>query len=104
MTLAAFDPGDKVFFSRTFTKAAGQTGTPAAVTVVLTLKDPLGATTTPTVTTNVALGVATSTASATIPAANTSAGMWYARWVCSGDIIAVEEEAFFVKASAVLIV
>lgn len=102
MTIPTFDPGDKLFFERTFTKAAGQTGTPVNVTVVLTIVDPTGATTTPAVTTNVVAGVATSTATATVAAANTAAGMWYARWVCSQDIVAVEEEAFYVRASEVL--
>jgi hypothetical protein len=102
MTVPTFDPGDKLFFQRTFTKATGQTGIPVNVTVVLTVIDPSGATTTPAVTTNVVAGVATSTASTTIGAVNTQSGMWYARWVCSVDIIAVEEEAFFVRTSEVL--
>ncbi len=103
MTIPSFDPGDKVFFTRTFTKATGQTGTPVSVNVALTVEDATGtAVTPPTVTTNVVAGVATSTASLTIPATNVSAGMWYCRWTCSQDIVAVEEEAFYVRRSPVL--
>jgi hypothetical protein len=102
MTIQTFDPGDKLFFQRTFTKAAGQSGTPVNVTVVLTVKDPAGATTTPAVTTNVVAGVATSTANTTIPAANTAVGIWFARWTCSQDIVSNERELFYVDRDPVL--
>ena len=104
MTIPAFDPGDKIYFNRTFTPATGQTGTPVTVNVTLTVKDPTGAAVTPapTVTANTANGVTTASAELPIPALNTSGGMWHARWVCAQDLVCVEEEPFYVRTSPVL--
>jgi hypothetical protein len=103
MTIGIFDPGDKVFLDWTFTKAEGQTGTPATVTVVITVIDPLGGVYTPAASSAVTLGVVTAHATITLPRDNDVAGApWRVIWDLTGDIIAHEEETFWMRASPAL--
>jgi len=98
MTITAADPGDVVTIVGTWTAS----GAISSVSVTATVKRPDGDTDTLSVSTVVASPTVTSTASYTVPALNTEVGLHYVRWVVSGDLIAADEDAFYVRRSEVL--
>ncbi len=99
-----FFVGKTVYVTTVHEKSADQVGTPSTVTAVVTVEDPLGATSTPTPTVSVSLGgVATVTWSKNVGTTTAvAAGKWEFRVVTAGDLIDAYEGSFYVRESQVV--
>ena len=95
-SLTSLYPGTRVYSSRVFTRAAGETDTIAGSTGTVTLYDPTDTSiATPTVTVSVDGGGAFLTATYEYTLSTSAvAGVWHEKWAFSNVLVVVEEHTF----------